>query len=66
MVTAMKRRNRTKSFCLSAIHAMTTVTEEVMRTAVLKVPIGMFRRPWGQARATSGQNPDGAWTRSRM
>lgn len=65
-VITMYTRNRAKLFILSDAQANTTVTEEVMRTAVLKVPIGILSNPRGHANATSGQKPIGALTRRRM
>jgi hypothetical protein len=65
-VITMYTRNLAKLFIFRDAQASTTVTEEVMRTAVLKVPMGMLSRPRGQPSATSGQKPTGALTLRRM
>jgi hypothetical protein len=62
----MYRRKALKLFIFKAAQANTTVTDEVMSTAVLNVPIGMFNSPVGHAPATVGHCPIGAWTRRRM
>jgi len=65
-VSTMKIRKRAKLFIFSDAHASTTVTEELIKTAVLKVPMGIFSKPCGQASFTAGQTPAAALTRNRM
>jgi hypothetical protein len=58
-VIAWYSLNLPKFPIFSDAQAITTVIDEVMRTAVLNVPIGILSRPRGHA-------PAGAPTRRRM